>query len=220
MKVLSSLIVVAALLIIDYAVTSTVPLVRKRSIRLSTKVSSDIEVDSRPLATGKAKETKSMLSKEWELPQNIRDVRHQLTRFDKFVPTIGKQSNFQTFIKMRQYMFDVGVYPGVEYRITNVESISLEESACIEDMHPEAIEIARTVASNHDLKEDVLVSVRPIYPLIPQLERDWPVKVPLSTVPRVFSRGMYNTMAVIGSATFAAMFFATAFLLSQMITLR
>jgi hypothetical protein len=227
-------------------------------------------IEKRPMALGKTKSTKIMLSKEWERPENIQDIRRNLTRFDKFVPVIGRQKDLTTFTSMRQYMFNVGVYPGVEYRITqvyneseaarlgvwdpaepapfkfapqlpttinpseplndNINGLSSSKPprwVAIENHHQETSP-SRGSSSRKDESgaksvvedDEVYVSVRPIYPLIPALERDWPVTVPLSSIPKVLSSGMYNTLAVLSSLAIAASFLLTAVVVSQAVTLR
>ncbi|KAJ1419007.1 peptidase S24/S26A/S26B/S26C [Ochromonadaceae sp. CCMP2298] len=61
--------------------------------------------------------------------------------------------------------------------------------------------------------------IKPHYPLIKQLERDWPVTTTLSQIPFVATRGSYNTITVAGSAALALGLFAAATLLSQALTL-
>jgi len=77
-------------------------------------------MDERPLATGKVRATRSMLSKEWEL-QSIKDIRYKLSMNDRFVPVIGSQLQRRkadktkpvSFLEKRTQMFDLGLYPGI-----------------------------------------------------------------------------------------------------------
>ena len=61
-------------------------------------------------------------------------------------------------------MFAAGLYPGVDYAI--------EEAAIAPDARGRAEE------------ERLSLTVRPIYPLIPKLEREWPITVPYEMAPR------------------------------------
>jgi hypothetical protein len=66
---------------------------------------------------------KNLLSKDWELPNAIKDIRCYLSVNDSFVPVIGVHKA-STFIKLRSYLFGQGVYPGVEYKILNITKFS------------------------------------------------------------------------------------------------
>jgi signal peptidase I len=61
--------------------------------------------------------------------------------------------------------------------------------------------------------------LRPVYPLIPELERKWPVTMSMDQIPYVLTRGMYNTVTVMGSLFLSMGFFVTAVLLSNIFTL-
>ena len=60
-----------------------------------------------------------LLSKDWEFPNAIRDIRCLLAVNESFVPVIGVHTK-STFIKLRSYLFSQGVYPGVEYKVLNI----------------------------------------------------------------------------------------------------
>lgn len=60
-----------------------------------------------------------LLSKDWEWPNAIKDIRCYLSVNESFVPVIGVHKR-STFIKLRSYLFGLGVYPGVEYRILDI----------------------------------------------------------------------------------------------------
>ena len=64
-------------------------------------------------------------------------------------------------------MFAAGLYPGVDYAI--------EEAAIAPDVRGGAEE------------ERLSLTVRPIYPLISKLEREWPITVPYEIAPRLAS---------------------------------
>lgn len=60
-----------------------------------------------------------LLTKDWEMPNAIEDIRCFLAVNDSFVPVIGVHKT-STFIKLRSFLFGKGVYPGVEYKILNM----------------------------------------------------------------------------------------------------
>ena len=70
----------------------------------------DLYSNERPIALGKIKDTKELMSKEWENPRNIKDIRELLSKYDRFVPVIGKKKTGVTFIEKRRELFDIGVY--------------------------------------------------------------------------------------------------------------
>ena len=167
-------------------------------------------IENRPRATGITRATKSLLNKEWEFDsKSITDVRFKLARFDRFVPVIGTQQRKASsvpplpFLEKRQQMFNLGIYPGVEYRIKSI-------------MHRnESIE----ATSGLDSDEDVLLEIRPAYKLIKELERDWPVTIPLKQIPWCLSRGSYNVITIAGSVSLATSFLLASFVASCSLTL-
>lgn len=64
-----------------------------------------------------------LLTKDWEIPNAIEDIRCYLAINDSFVPVIGVHKT-STFIKLRSFLFGKGVYPGVEYKILNMTILS------------------------------------------------------------------------------------------------
>lgn len=146
------------------------------------------------------KEKDDFLTKQWENIRSIRDVREYLKIDDIFVPVIGRGNyqGLQSFIQTRQLLITSGIYPGVEYKILNT-SISFNSS----------------INANQELWW-----IRPMYPLIEELEREWPVLITATIIPKVLSRGMYNTLAVAGAAALSATILSFAILLSQCITFR
>ena len=66
---------------------------------------------------------KNLLTKDWELPNAIEDIRCYLSVNESFVPVIGVHKR-ATFIKLRSYLFAQGVYPGVEYKILKIDMLS------------------------------------------------------------------------------------------------
>jgi len=173
--------------------------------------------EQRPRALGQPRVTKDLLTREWELswPPKITDVRTRLAKFDRFVPVIGasRQRKYSgTFLEKRQELFDIGAYPGVEFRIKGIEVTNGLETSQVTTVS-EALSVA---ALDYD---KIFLCIRPAYPLIPQLEREWPVRVKLSSIPWCLSRGAYNVVTVASSAILAATFLLAAFSLSFGVTL-
>ena len=108
------------------------------------------------------------------------------------VPILSKLSQ-------RPKMFEQGAYPGVEYRILRILDPSGQERF--------------TSCPGCDYE------MRPIYPLVAQLERPWPVRVPEADIPRLYTPNMYNVASAIGSLLTAVTGLATAFLVSQAVSL-
>lgn len=69
-----------------------------------------------------------LLSKDWETPNAIEDIRCFLAVNDSFVPVIGVHKK-ETFVKLRSSLFRQGVYPGVEYKILNISILSDKSSS-------------------------------------------------------------------------------------------
>lgn len=142
----------------------------------------------------------SVWKRYWVGPKSIKDSRKTLSTGQVFVPVVGRDKgrwqstdgeSIETFADKRYNMFMEGCYPGVEYKVLEMRE---------ED-------------------DDVLLTIKPAYPLIPQLMREWPVSVKLSTIPYVLTKGMYNTITVIGSAGLAFTLFLSALALSQAFTI-
>lgn len=99
----------------------------------------------------------------------LRSLREEeLTAGLTVTPTLarGDWENQQAFREARNEMFAAGLYPGVDYRI----------------------EARKETASG------VQLQLRPIYPLIAKLEREWPVVVPPALAPSWLSPGGYNVL--------------------------
>lgn len=156
-----------------------------------------LESNPRPTAKGIQKVTKDLLDRDWELSSAIRDVRTLLSRNDRLVPVIGMRKfrkQKDSFMELRQRLFDYGCYPGVEYRLKDI----IFRNASISS-------VADAIALEAD-ESEVLLLLRPAYKLIPQLERKWPVIIPLSEIPWCLSRGAYNTVTVLSSILLALSF--------------
>lgn len=102
-------------------------------------------------------------------------------------------------LKDRPRMFEVGAYPGVEYRILRIFS---KDGYEIFGSEPGA---------EYELK--------PIYPLVDQLERPWPVRLKEDEIPKLLTANMYNTVSALGSLFTAGGGLLTAFMVSQLISL-
>jgi signal peptidase I len=103
-------------------------------------------------------------------------------------------------LSQRNAMFHAGCYPGVEYRI---------------------LRIVDDEANDRDLfysQPNAIYELKPIYPLVQQLERPWPVRVRESDIPKLYTPSMYNAVSAIGSLLTAVTGLATAFLLSQAVS--
>ena len=103
-------------------------------------------------------------------------------------------------LSQRPKMFEMGAYPGVEYRILRI----LDPKTGME-------RFTSCPGCEYELK--------PIYPLVAQLERPWPVQVNEADIPRLYTPTMYNVVSAVGSLATAVTGLATAFLVSQAISL-
>jgi signal peptidase I len=103
-------------------------------------------------------------------------------------------------LSQRPRMFQLGAYPGVEYRIMRI-------------LHPETGEDVFTSMPGADYE------LKPIYPLVPALERSWPIRVNERELPRIYTMTMYNTISALGSLFTAVTGLTTAFLISQLVSL-
>lgn len=74
---------------------------------------------------------KNLLTKDWEFPNAIQDIRCYLSVNESFVPVIGVHKK-ATFIKLRSYLFGQGVYPGVEYKILKIDILRNNSSDSIQ----------------------------------------------------------------------------------------
>ena len=101
-------------------------------------------------------------------------------------------------ISQRRRMFALGCYPGVEYRIMRIFDSNDRE---IFGSEPGAD-----------------YEIRPIYPLVQQLEREWPVRVSEKELPLILTPSMYNFVSAVGSLFTAVTGLATAFAISLVIS--
>ena len=103
-------------------------------------------------------------------------------------------------LSQRPRLFEIGAYPGVEYRIMRI-------------IDPETTEDIFTSVPG------AYYELKPIYPLVPALERTWPVRVKESELPQLYTMNMYNAVSAIGSLLTAVTGLATAFVISQLVSL-
>ena len=141
-----------------------------------------------------------------EVPNNIRDVRCLLSQGDTLVPVIGIQKSRSLFVSKRRGLFAAGVYPGVEYKLINITvpststattSSARNEVFTLQGLLGREFRNGTTTGSsnsvtpasllpdmnnnnNNMISEEeegiVELTVAPAYPLIPVLEREWPVR--------------------------------------------
>ena len=102
-------------------------------------------------------------------------------------------------LSQRPAMFRAGAYPGVEYRILSM-------------IDP------RTNKNVFYHQPGVDYEIKPIYPLVRQLERPWPVRVREKDIPKLITASQYNTISAVGSLLTAVTGLAAAWLVSQMIS--
>ena len=102
-------------------------------------------------------------------------------------------------LSQRPKMFELGAYPGVEYRILRILDRDGQER------------FTSCPGADYELK--------PVYPLVAQLERQWPVRVNEQDIPKLYTPFMYNLLSAFGSLLTAVTGLFLAFLLSQAISL-
>lgn len=103
-------------------------------------------------------------------------------------------------LAQRPRMFQQGAYPGVEYRILRII-----------DPHTNRDLFYSQPGADYELK--------PVYPLVRQLERPWPVRVNERDIPKLLTPTMYNTVSAVGSLLTALTGLLVAFALSQAVSL-
>ena len=103
-------------------------------------------------------------------------------------------------LAQRPKMFEKGAYPGVEYRIMRI-------------LHPDTGQDIFTSMPGADYE------LKPLYPLVPQLERQWPVRVNERDLPKLGTATMYNVISALGSLFTAVTGLTTAFVISQLVSL-
>eukprot|EP00522_Entomoneis_paludosa_P004500 CAMPEP_0172476046 /NCGR_PEP_ID=MMETSP1065-20121228/70179_1 /TAXON_ID=265537 /ORGANISM="Amphiprora paludosa, Strain CCMP125" /LENGTH=631 /DNA_ID=CAMNT_0013234261 /DNA_START=62 /DNA_END=1954 /DNA_ORIENTATION=+ len=106
-------------------------------------------------------------------------------------------------LSQRPAMFQMGVYPGVEYRILRIIDTTTDGE--------EGELFYSKTGAEYELK--------PIYPLVQQLERPWPVRVKEQDIPKLITATQYNVISAVGSLFAAGSALVTAFVISQAISL-
>ncbi|KAG7352471.1 signal peptidase I [Nitzschia inconspicua] len=131
--------------------------------------------------------------------KDIRQVDRQPSLHNTEEVRVGKiVVPILTNLSERPKMFQLGAYPGVEYRILRILKDDQERfTSC--------------PGADYELK--------PIYPLVAQLERPWPVAVNEREIPRLYNPSTYNLISAVGSLFTAATGLFTAFVISQAISL-
>ena len=116
-----------------------------------------------------------------------------------------------TKLSQRPRMFELGVYPGVEYRILRIHT-SRPNSNDPMTKHTTTVDLFYS-------QPGALYDLKPIYPLVRQLERHWPVTVSEEEIPRLYTPHQYNVISALGSVVTAVAGLALAFIISQGISL-
>jgi signal peptidase I len=101
-------------------------------------------------------------------------------------------------VKQRRRMMEIGAYPGVEYRIMRIFDEGENE----------------IFGSQPNCEYEM----RPIYPLVDQLERQWPVRVKEQEIPMLLTSNQHNLISAVGSLFTAVFGLASAFAISQAIS--
>jgi signal peptidase I len=104
-------------------------------------------------------------------------------------------------LSQRARMFAQGAYPGVEYRILRIHN---------------------GASSNVDWfysRPRAYYDIKPVYPLVAQLERPWPVTICETDIPMLVSPQQYNAISALGSLATALTGLLAAFIISQAISL-
>ena len=103
-------------------------------------------------------------------------------------------------LEKRQVLADRGVYPGVEYIISNLTTSDDD--------------------SNDDAAYERIATIRPAYPLRTHLERsDWPISVPLSDVPLWLSKATYEAGTALGTLMLSASLLGVAAVVASVLRL-
>jgi len=159
-----------------------------------------VEVSTKEQEQEKGEKTTSffgLLGRDIRFPEgsDTKDVYHngKEVRVGKIiVPILSRLSQ-------RPKMFEQGAYPGVEYRILRIFD-------------------PRTRQERFTSCPNCIYEIRPIYPLVQQLERSWPIQISEADIPRLYTPNMYNVASAVGSLLTAITGLVTAFWVSQAIS--
>lgn len=130
----------------------------------------------------------------WRVPMDIRrgirvgQVVIPTTLSGPTGPTTLAGSKGGDWRSTRDRMFQIGAYPGVEYRIMGMKDRSTGSTLF-------------KVPGEGDSQVDVIM--RPIYPVVKVLEREWPVTVRMDEVPCFLTQAMYNSLTLIGTSAWS-----------------
>ena len=140
----------------------------------------------------------------WAKPKDISTT----LKVGQVVVPIASNSDGRTWWEARQDLFACGAYPGVEFRIMR--------------MFKEAADVGGASGGGlvqcFDSTPGCTLELRPIYPLVASLEREWPINVTESAVPKFYSQAMYNSVAVSLSGGLAVAGLMSAFIVSQILS--
>jgi signal peptidase I len=139
-------------------------------------------------------------------------------------------------LSQRPAMFRQGVYPGVEYRILRILQTTTRTSLSTKEPEPEqdlfyyptnaqttpSVSATSTPSSSSSSsssprtgRDDIEYELKPIYPLVAQLERPWPVRVKDCDIPKLLTARQYNVLSAVGSIAAAATALLAALVISQ-----
>jgi len=120
------------------------------------------------------------------------------------VPDIGRGLRPLEWRRKRNALFRKGVYPGEEYRILGIYARvgAGDKGSDVEGRGngDRVVELESFLDASFPpgiRREDVRMQVRPNYPLVEQLERDWPVEIKLVDVPHWEPRSQYYRRVVL-----------------------
>jgi len=175
----------------DVGQRELLPVARLSGWKLFDRAFADIRQGEEPIRNDQEEEGASTIYTSSHNRYSI--VRERVRTGRIVVPLLRRLSE-------RPRMFQLGVYPGVEYRILRIADPSTDQDV-----------FYHQPGADYELK--------PIYPLVSQLERPWPVRVNERDIPTLYTSNMYNAVSAIGSLFTAVTGLGTAFLISQAISL-
>lgn len=115
---------------------------------------------------------------------------------------------------LSQGLVDRGIYPGVEYRILDISIVPWAVGEA-----PSALKTAREAPDGTFETGELVLTMRPVYPLVSRLERPWPVRVPARELPVLLEPFYYNAATAWAALTTSLSFLTLGFVLSQALTL-
>jgi signal peptidase I len=134
------------------------------------------------------------------VPRDVRGQNREGQHDSSMVRTGKVVVPVLTELAQRPRMFEVGAYPGVEFRIMRV----------LDPQTGQDVFYSRPGAE---------YEMRPLYPLVQQLERQWPVRVNEKDLPRLYTAAMYNTISALASLLTGVAGLLAAFCVSQAVSL-